>query len=248
MDEERKKEIEKFVLEFNEKLDESKRIFKEKKEINKRNRERPKSMKIMNRKFEKELFKVDSNSLKNSYNNILFKKNKPWQPTNIYPHLFSDLIKNDNSLNKININENQIKKCKTKNSFNINNEFNYWKIIGGYFDSYPNRKKNIGEVTNNLTKKGKLIIRKFIENNEKKEKKYKNKEKMIIDYMHNKPKLILNTWKYSHHIIEEFEKFKVNKINSFRIKQEPKYTLTNGPFRRPKELGDYFDKNIGYIN
>ena len=83
-------------------------------------------------------------------------------------------------------------------------------------------------------------------------KKNKNKENIlkendnnVFKYMHSKPPLLLNKWKYSNHIIKNFSVPHVDKVYSFRVDKRPEPSYIAKPFRRPKDNGDYFDKNIG---
>ena len=118
-------------------------------------------------------------------------------------------------------------------------------LIGREFNKYPNREKNIDESVKGLTLAGKTMMTKFIETNKKMENALRTNEKNFFIYMHSKPPLELNKWKFSNHIINEFSTPKLDKIYSFRVdkKLAPKYMTK--PFRRPKIYGDYFDKNIG---
>ena len=118
-------------------------------------------------------------------------------------------------------------------------------LIGREFNKYPNREKNIDELVKGLTLAGKTMMTKFIETNKKIENALRTNEKNFFIYMHSKPPLELNKWKFSNHIINEFSTPKLDKIYSFRVdkKLAPKYMTK--PFRRPKIYGDYFDKNIG---
>lgn len=87
----------------------------------------------------------------------------------------------------------------------------------------------------------------FIEQNNKLEDQLRNKEKLIFQYMHSKPPVILNPWKKSNHVIKEFSIPPLDKIYSFKIDTRPKPSYTVKPFRRPKDNGDYFDKHIGIL-
>ena len=118
-------------------------------------------------------------------------------------------------------------------------------LIGREFNKYPNREKNIDESVKGLTLAGKTMMTKFIETNKKIENALRTNEKNFFIYLHSKPPLELNKWKFSNHIINEFSTPKLDKIYSFRVdkKLAPKYMTK--PFRRPKIYGDYFDKNIG---
>jgi len=118
------------------------------------------------------------------------------------------------------------------------------RLFGHNINRYPNMKSSLFDSIVNLDKNGKRIIGKYIKDNEKREKILKEKDDYIFKYLHSKPPVEYNTWKYSNHIIKEFSRPPVDKVHSFAadIKPTPKYMTK--PFRRPKENGDYFDKNI----
>ena len=118
------------------------------------------------------------------------------------------------------------------------------KLHGYNFNKYPNIKKSMYESTLNLGKNGKRIILKYLKDNEKREKICKEKEEFIRNYCHSKPPIECNTWKYSNHIIKEFSRPPVDKVHSFAIRNTAKPKYMTKPFRRPKDNGDYFDKNI----
>ena len=121
-------------------------------------------------------------------------------------------------------------------------------LIGRDFNKYPNSDRAITDVVNGLSKKGKRMITKFIENNKKKEKQLKLIENDFFKYMHSKPPLKLNNWKFSNHIIKEFSTPKLDKIYSFTVETKPEVKYMTKPFKRPKIYGDYFDKKIGFLN
>ena len=118
------------------------------------------------------------------------------------------------------------------------------KLYGYNFNRYPNIKTSIDATILDLGKNGKKIISKYMKDNEKNEKMFKEKEDFLYKFYHSKPPLECNTWKFSNHIIKEFSRPPCDKIHSFakEIKPNPKYMTK--PFRRPKENGDYFDKNL----
>ena len=118
------------------------------------------------------------------------------------------------------------------------------KLVGHDLNKYPNIKNSIYVSTFNLGNNGRRIISNNIKDNEKKEKIFKDKEDFIFNYFHSKPKLKCNKWKFSNHIIKEFSRPPGDKINSFSTEIKPKPKYLDKPFRRPKENGDYFDKNI----
>ena len=99
----------------------------------------------------------------------------------------------------------------------------------------------------NLAPSGKKLIKVFMNEYEKKEKKLKDDEEKLYIYKHSKPPIQFNSWKFSNHVIEEFSRPKVDEIHGFREKIKTKNKFTVDPFRRPKEKGDYFDKHIGIL-
>ena len=91
------------------------------------------------------------------------------------------------------------------------------------------------------------MIKVFINENDKREKKIRDDEEKLYLYKHSKPPIQYNSWKFSNHVIEEFSKSKVDDVHGFREKNKTKYQYTTDPFRRPKDIGDYFDKHIGIL-
>ena len=99
----------------------------------------------------------------------------------------------------------------------------------------------------NLAPSGKKLIKVFINENDKREKKLKDEEEKLYNYKHSKPPIQFNSWKFSNHVIEEFSRPKADEVHGFREKIKTKYKFSVDPFRRPKDQGDYFDKNIGIL-
>ena len=118
------------------------------------------------------------------------------------------------------------------------------KLCGDNLNKYPNIKKSVYASTLDLGKNGKRIITKYMKDNEKKEKIFKEKEAFLYKFYHSKPPLQCNSWKFSNHIIKEFSIPPGDKIYSFAKENKPKPKYMAKPFRRPKDCGDYFDKNI----
>ena len=120
-------------------------------------------------------------------------------------------------------------------------------LVGREFHDNPNRERSINEAVKGLTKEGKKMLTTFIETNKQVEKDLITNENNFFSYMHSKPPLELNKWKFSNHIIKQFSVPELDKIYSFRIDKRPKPKYMTKPFRRPKIDGDYFDKNIGIL-
>lgn len=88
------------------------------------------------------------------------------------------------------------------------------------------------------------MMSKFIETNKQMENNLRTNEDNFFKYMHSKPPLELNKWKFSNHIINEFSIPRLDKVYSFRVDKSPPPKYMTKPFRRPKIDGDYFDKHI----
>ena len=86
-----------------------------------------------------------------------------------------------------------------------------------------------------------------METNKQLENTLRNNDKNFFIYLHSKPPLELNKWKFSNHIIKQFSVPELDKIYSFKADKPPKPKYMTKPFRRPKIYGDYFDKHIGII-
>ena len=129
----------------------------------------------------------------------------------------------------------------------LKRDFTCRRLYNYELNKYPNTKLSLNEAVQNLAPFGKKLIKVFINENDKREQKIKNYEEQIYIYKHSKPPLNLNSWKFSNHVIEEFSRPKADDVHGFREKIKTKYQYTVEPFRRPKEKGDYLDKNIGIL-
>ena len=109
-------------------------------------------------------------------------------------------------------------------------------------DVYPNAKVPFSQSMIKLGKDGKRIISYYVKDNEEKEKIMIKKEEFCYNYCHSKPFIHYNPWKFSNHIINEFNRPLADKIHSFATYRNKQYIAK--PFRRPKIYGDYFDKKI----
>jgi hypothetical protein len=118
-----------------------------------------------------------------------------------------------------------------------NNEINH----------FPREKANLSEVTKDLSKNGKTMIKTFIEQYNKNEQKNRDDEEKLFKYKHSKPPLRLNPWKFSNHVINEFSRPKIDDNYTPKDVIKPKYQYTVDPFRRPGDYGDYFDKHMGIL-
>ena len=120
-------------------------------------------------------------------------------------------------------------------------------LVGREFHNNPNRERSLSEAVNGLTNDGKKMITQFIQENKKVENALITNENNFFNYLHSKPPLDLNKWKFSNHIIKQFSVPELDKIYSFRTDKPPKPKYMTKPFGRPKIYGDYFDKNIGIL-
>ena len=128
---------------------------------------------------------------------------------------------------------------------------------------------DINHAKKGLTPIGKNIIEKFILQNKYKSNMMKKREEELykafhsklpkrhsIDYRHidsfnlNKNKgeefKIKNRpiWKWGYQSKNEFGPLLVDKEYIFDLPKNIKYSLNQPPFKRPKEYGDFFDKDI----
>ena len=106
---------------------------------------------------------------------------------------------------------------------------------------------NINNATANLTNKGKWLIRTFIEQNKKKEEVLKKEEKEKLDEMHAKNPPRPPLWKSGLHTIEYFGGPLIDFKYEF-IHPKTTKNFVQPPFRRPKEKGDYLNKDIKLLD
>ena len=89
------------------------------------------------------------------------------------------------------------------------------------------------------------MMRKFISQNKKMEDKLIKEEKKLeekwLDHK-NREKRSKSFWKSGLHIMENFGPFLIDKVHKFKVK--PIIVYERPPFKRPKEDGDYFDKDL----
>ena len=143
-------------------------------------------------------------------------------------------------------------------------------LFGERFDKNVYRNGyDIRHATKGLTPSGKDIIEKFILQNKFKSNLMKQREQQLYKALHSKlPKrasidyghidsftlkkskgeeLKINKrplWKYGYQNKNDFGPFLVDKEYIFDLPKKKKLGLSQPPFRRPKEEGDYFDKDI----
>ena len=114
-------------------------------------------------------------------------------------------------------------------------------LVGREFHGNPNRERSVDEAVKGLTNDGKRMITQFIKENKKVENALITNENNFFSYLHSKPPLELNKWKFSNHIIKQFSVPELDKVYSFRIEKPIKPKYMTKPFRRPKIYCDYFD-------
>ena len=111
--------------------------------------------------------------------------------------------------------------------------------VGREFDELVKENKDLSK----LSTYGDKLIKKFIKENNNREKTLRKKEEELWEYRHSKPPLNINPWKPANHVITEFSVPPGDKIHSFRVEKKKPF-LIQEPFRIPKKDGDYFyDRN-----
>lgn len=97
-----------------------------------------------------------------------------------------------------------------------------------------------------LSQEGKKLIGLFIDQNLNREKALREKEQLVYDDIHAKysPKNARPLWKSGLSIMEHFGPPLIDKVYKFRAPKIEKHLVNQPPFRRPKEQGEYFDKDI----
>lgn len=138
---------------------------------------------------------------------------------------------------------------KGKNSYRVH------KLVGEDFTNSTLLKnlsnKNNGKNDSNNSKQGttglsalsvsgEKVLKKFIEENNKRDQQLKQQEEAYYKYKHSKPAIEYNPWKYTNSVGKEFSVAPGDKIHSF--KKELKDTRVKKPFYRPSDYGDYFSK------
>ena len=116
------------------------------------------------------------------------------------------------------------------------------KLYGGYFDKNPYcYGYDINKGTKNLTREGKIILTTFIKQNRRKELKKEEEEKNRTQRISTDKKPI---WAKTGNRIEYFGGPLIDYKYEF-IKPKPlKHLINQPPFRRPKEKGDYLNKDM----
>ena len=119
------------------------------------------------------------------------------------------------------------------------------KLYGEYLDKNPFRYGyDIKYSTINLTNQGKMLIKTFIDQNKKKEEQLKKEEKERWDLLHGKNPPRPPLWKSGLHTIEYFGGPLIDFKYEFIQPKSTRHLINQPPFRRPKEKGDYLNKDI----
>ena len=121
------------------------------------------------------------------------------------------------------------------------------KLYGDYIDKNPyGEGYNIEKASKGLSTDGKRIIKTFINQNQEREKQLRKNEQLLYDEMHShkRPQNMRPFWRSGLHVMEHFGPPLIDKCYKFRSPPIIKYDVNQPPFRRPKEDGDYFDKDI----
>ena len=273
MSEEKVQELQEFVNDFNKKIKEACDIYTKKQNkiktlkknhsVNDFNKDKEDKLPDISKNFKTiEKIKIRKNL---SINNIIV-STPIWKPSNGYPDYFEKFkrLQDKHEINDwekvcniyiliiffcyIFYLQGRASLCKRSYEKEINlpqkKNFVCRKLFGDNIRQYPNIKQSKKASTIDLGKMGKRIILKYIKNNEEKEKIIEEKKDYIYKYLHSKPPVKYNPWKFSNHVIEEFCRTPVDKVYSFSHLMEPTPKYMTKPFRRPKIYGDYFDNNI----
>lgn len=120
-------------------------------------------------------------------------------------------------------------------------------LYGEYIDKNPyGQGYDMEKASKGLSADGKRMITNFINQNIKREKDLRKKEKLLYEEIidHKTPKNERPFWKSGLHVMEHFGPPLIDKCYKFKAPPILKYDLNQPPFRRPKNEGDYFDKDI----
>ena len=119
------------------------------------------------------------------------------------------------------------------------------KLYSEYLDKNPFcYGYDIKKGTHNLTNQGKWMIKTFIEQNKKKEEQLKKEEKELYDIMHGKNPPRPPLWKSGLRTLDYFGEPLIDYKYEFIQPKTTRHLINQPPFRRPKEKGDYLNKDI----
>ena len=85
--------------------------------------------------------------------------------------------------------------------------------VGREFDELVKENKDLSK----LSAYGDKLIKKFMKENNNREKTLRKKEEELWEYRHSKPPLNINPWKPANHVITEFSVPPGDKIHSFTL-------------------------------
>ena len=120
-------------------------------------------------------------------------------------------------------------------------------LYGDYIDKNPyGHGYDLEKASKGLSYDGKRIIKTFINQNQEREKILRKNEQLLYDEMHSHKshKDSKRFWRSGMHVMEHFGPPLIDKCYKFRAPPIIKYDVNQPPFRRPKDDGDYFDKDI----
>ena len=119
-------------------------------------------------------------------------------------------------------------------------------LYGDYIDkTLYSHGYDLEKASTGLTNVGKRFIKTFINQNQEREKILRRNERLVYDDVHNhKSPNSTRFWRSGMHVMEHFGPPLIDKCYKFRAPPIVKYEVNQPPFRRPKDDGDYFDKDI----
>ena len=120
-------------------------------------------------------------------------------------------------------------------------------LYSDYIDKNPyGHGYDLEKASKGLSNDGKRIIKSFINKNQEREKILRKNEQLLYDeiHSHKSPKESRHFWRSGMHVMEHFGPPLIDKCYKFRAPPIIKYEVNQPPFRRPKDDGDYFDKDI----
>ena len=133
-------------------------------------------------------------------------------------------------------------------NFLIKRNFTCRNLYGEYFDKNPFRDGyDISKEINTLTKQGKSLLNTFIEQNIRKDIKMKREEDKRDKRESNtfrKIRIKKPFWASTLNRIDYFGGPLIDFKYEFIKSKSVKHSINQPPFRRPKEKGDYINKDI----
>ena len=259
MENNRIKEITAFVNDFNKRLElsEEEQLIKESTMRRIQGRNRSKLNKAIYQKEYSFSHKSKNTKKKFELNKDYFKPLLPWVPNSFVGDYFNKFEKLNDAHNittweKVNLNSlikfNEIQEriplikrtYEKPNQFLNKKNFICKKLYNDYLDKNPFcYGYDINKTVMNLTQSGKSLMKTFIEQNKKKEEIKEEKEnKSQIKFKKKIP-----IWQKTVNRIEYFGGPLIDYKYEFIKPKSLKYCVNQPPFRRPKEKGDYLNKD-----